>query len=260
MLGIADRLPDSSLGRPPEGLRERKKRQTRQALQASARRLVLERGFDNVGVAEIAEAANFSKRTFFNYFESKEAAVVDPPDGQLTLMLAALNATDPAEPLLSRVCAAHAVVSASDLDDFATRWRLIRSTPALYQRFNEVMAIIEAIVARWVRAQTDEPAPSVFPPAVAALGSTVLRLAIGSWDPDESQCRLTERIGEVHDSLARAFTGVATRRAEVPSETPELVDVDSTDALQVSPAPGVGRAARGPGAVTEVGGEPSPDL
>jgi AcrR family transcriptional regulator len=60
-----------------KGLRERKKRATRQAISDLATRLFIERGFDNVTVAEIAEAANVAKMTVFNYFPRKEDLFFD---------------------------------------------------------------------------------------------------------------------------------------------------------------------------------------
>ncbi|MFD0022826.1 TetR/AcrR family transcriptional regulator [Streptomyces sp. NPDC058382] len=59
-------------------LRERKKIQTHRRLLAEATRLFTERGFDQVSVAEIAEAADVSKMTVFNYFDSKEDLVFAP--------------------------------------------------------------------------------------------------------------------------------------------------------------------------------------
>ncbi|MCK9795662.1 TetR/AcrR family transcriptional regulator [Isoptericola sp. 4D.3] len=58
------------------GLRERKKRARADAIVEAAQRLVLARGLDAVTVEEIAEAAQISPRTFFNYFESKDDAVL----------------------------------------------------------------------------------------------------------------------------------------------------------------------------------------
>jgi AcrR family transcriptional regulator len=59
------------------GLRERKKLETRQLISETAVRLFNERGFEAVTVDEIAEAANVSKKTVFNYFPTKEDLVFD---------------------------------------------------------------------------------------------------------------------------------------------------------------------------------------
>ncbi|MEV8325944.1 TetR family transcriptional regulator [Kitasatospora sp. NPDC056731] len=58
------------------GLRERKKERTRETIAATAIRLFLDRGFDQVSITEIAEAAEVSRRTLFAYFPTKEDLVL----------------------------------------------------------------------------------------------------------------------------------------------------------------------------------------
>jgi len=60
----------------PIGLRERKVRETRHALERATVELVLESSLEQVTIEQIAERADVSPRTFFNYFGSKEDALL----------------------------------------------------------------------------------------------------------------------------------------------------------------------------------------
>ncbi len=70
-------MTDPSDDIPDPGLRARKKAQTRTAISDVATRLFVERGFDAVTVADVAEAAGVSIKTVFNYFGSKEELFLD---------------------------------------------------------------------------------------------------------------------------------------------------------------------------------------
>jgi hypothetical protein len=61
---------------PAPGLRERKRRQTRDRLTKVAMELFLARGFEATTLDDIAAAAEISRRSFFHYFASKEDVVL----------------------------------------------------------------------------------------------------------------------------------------------------------------------------------------
>ena len=61
----------------PEGLRARKKRARHQRILRAARDLFVAHGYERTTIDEIAEAANVSKATFFNYFSAKSTLLID---------------------------------------------------------------------------------------------------------------------------------------------------------------------------------------
>lgn len=85
------------------GLRERKKRRTRQALIDAAMRLYREEGYDAVTVAAIARQADVAPRTFFGYFESKEDVFLSRGDDRLALVIQAIRQRDRRQPILAAV-------------------------------------------------------------------------------------------------------------------------------------------------------------
>src|ERR1017187_2220120 len=81
-------------------LRERKKLATRRSLRRHALDLVAQRGFAHVTVEDIAEAADVSPRTFFNYFPSKEAALFGAYPERLAALREGVLHRAPGEPAL----------------------------------------------------------------------------------------------------------------------------------------------------------------
>lgn len=82
------------------GLRERKKTETRVAIQQAVLFLALGRGLDAVTADEIAAAANVSVRTFHNYFGSKEEALVAAWVSEFRVHVEALRDRPADEPIL----------------------------------------------------------------------------------------------------------------------------------------------------------------
>ncbi|GAA3205673.1 TetR/AcrR family transcriptional regulator [Nonomuraea helvata] len=80
-----------------EGLRERKKRETRQRIADIAMGLFMIKGFDNVTVAEIARTADVSVNTVFNYFGTKEDLFADRQDVAIDLAPQVLREREPGE-------------------------------------------------------------------------------------------------------------------------------------------------------------------
>ena len=75
----------------PIGRRERKKAATRKAISDVATMMFLERGFDNVSIREVADAADVSPTTVFAHFPQKEALVFDEDDEQRDRLVSAVR-------------------------------------------------------------------------------------------------------------------------------------------------------------------------
>lgn len=137
------------------GLRERKKQRTHSAISEAAIALFLERGFDDVPVAEVAEAAEVSKRTLFSYFPAKEDLVVhrfaDHEREPARVVRARPEGTSPLAALREDFLAklrAHDPFTGLD-DSPATRalYRMVLGTPALVVRMTQFRTTAERTLA-----------------------------------------------------------------------------------------------------------------
>ena len=87
----------------PTGRREASKQATSAALRAAAMRLFAEQGYDATTVADIAGAARVTHRTFYRYFDSKEALLSHEFGSWLTMLADAIRARPAAEPPVTAV-------------------------------------------------------------------------------------------------------------------------------------------------------------
>ena len=84
---------------PDEGLRERKRRLTRQRISDVATILFGARGFDNVKVSEVADIVGVSEKTVYNYFPTKESMVLDWADETVESLARVIRECPPSESL-----------------------------------------------------------------------------------------------------------------------------------------------------------------
>ena len=80
--------------------RERKKRQTRDALVEAALALFIAKGYEQTTVREITDAVDVSERTFFRYFANKEDLALSFAKDHTDALMRELAARPPAEPPL----------------------------------------------------------------------------------------------------------------------------------------------------------------
>jgi AcrR family transcriptional regulator len=172
---------------PPAGLRERKKYETYRTLAVAAVELIAERGLDAVTVEDIAAAADVSVRTFFNYFASKEDAVV----------LAYPDHRERAERAVERFLAQPAGLSTWDAlvavmreeitvvgenpREWLARITAIKKNPALFHRALTMNAEqVEPLTAAIARRTGCDPA-GMFPSLLLAVVGGAMNAAMMRW-------------------------------------------------------------------------------
>ncbi|MCM2411659.1 TetR/AcrR family transcriptional regulator [Streptomyces sp. RKAG290] len=192
-----------------EGLRERKKRQTRQHLSDVATGLFLERGFDAVTIAEIAEAADVSVNTVYNYFPAKEDLFLDRSRGIVDRLSRYVRGRDRGE------SAADAV-----LRELRIQVESVSPTVGLmegYERFMRVIEGADSLKARLWHVQQE---------ALAHLEATLQEVS-GTGPDERTPALVAGQLSWVHSTLM-AYIGremVAGRRAaEVSRDALVLLD------------------------------------
>ncbi|GAB3296097.1 TetR family transcriptional regulator [Epidermidibacterium keratini] len=111
------------------GLRDQKKLETRARLAQAAMTLVTERGYPHVTIADIADAAGVSRRTFSNYFSSKAECLIEINEAEAARVLPMILADTSDQPIGKRVASALADFSDSFWDDCARLYRLREEEP-----------------------------------------------------------------------------------------------------------------------------------
>lgn len=198
---------------PPASLRERKKLATRRLLRRAALNLVAERGLSNVTVEDIAEAAEVSPRTFFNYFPSKEAALFGGDADRAATLRDRISRESPGEPAmdaLRTVLAQDAGEMSGELRslggdpvDWLRRMKVARTDPQVRAAHAAQMARIEralgeGLATRLGADQETDPYPWV----LAAAAAGVFRACMAFWAGSGGTIELGRLIDQAFRELA----------------------------------------------------------
>ncbi|MFF3211678.1 TetR/AcrR family transcriptional regulator [Streptomyces sp. NPDC002886] len=142
------------------GRRERKKAQTRKALADAALRLFLERGYDKVGVRDVAEEADVSVTTLFKHFPSKEALVFDEDEDIEAALVSAVRDRAPGQSVLHSLREHFVETRATRrIDDPAViaHLTLVRETPELVEYWDRMWRRHEFALAAAIAAEAGAP-------------------------------------------------------------------------------------------------------
>jgi AcrR family transcriptional regulator len=199
---------------PGEGLRARKKRETRARISDTAMRLFLERGFDQVTVAEVAAAADVSEKTVFNYFATKEELVLDLDADREAAWVAAVTSIPGGTPLAG--LRAHVLLRTTSMPTGpAAAFRAVIAGSTLLQargarmRTRHEAAVTRALSGHLGTRRTD-PTPAIIAHQVLAIPPLASRMAqeelAGGAAPSLVVTRVRRLVNRAFDILERGLT------------------------------------------------------
>jgi AcrR family transcriptional regulator len=197
------------------GLRERKKLRTRRALGAAALELAVTHGLAEVTVEQIAEAADVSPRTFFNYFSSKEEAVVAADIERARDTGERLAARPADEPVLESVRAVmrEMVGDAPRSREWIAQVRLVRAEPSLVPQQLAAYAAAEAHLTAIIAERTGLGAHDLYPAVTAAAVMAAMRVATTRWLSAEGHDDLVDVVDRAIDLLVAGLERTPPSRA-----------------------------------------------
>jgi AcrR family transcriptional regulator len=207
-----------------EGLRERKKRLTRQLISDTATGMFLEQGFDEVRVTEIAAAAGVSEKTVYNYFPTKESLLLDREEAMAGSLQEALG---PGAPERSPIKAALEVLNA-DLEAMSGKWataggsvnglellrrftELVDRTPSLRAAQRDMMDRLVRVAAEAMAERAgvspDDPEPMIAADAILGLWRIQFQALRRHADSGEGPEEVIRRVSDEVQRAARLIDG-----------------------------------------------------
>ncbi|WP_433175538.1 TetR/AcrR family transcriptional regulator [Actinoallomurus sp. CA-150999] len=211
------------MGTDTLGLRELKKRRTRQEISNVATRMFIERGFDEVTIAEVAEAAGVAKMTVTNHFPRKEDLVLDLHEEIVAAPARAVAERAAGQSALAALhqnyfadLARHDAMIGFSGPEFA---RMITGSPALRARLRELQEQREDALAETLAAETGAAPDDIMPRAAAAqltavhrvLFQDVLRRTLAGEDDETIAAALGDAAQQAFGLLEPTLGGYAVR-------------------------------------------------
>ncbi|WP_225834769.1 TetR/AcrR family transcriptional regulator [Streptomyces sp. NK08204] len=208
-----------------EGLRERKKRETRQRISDIATGLFLERGFMAVTMADVAEAADVSVNTVYNYFPAKEDLFFDRSAGVTDRLARWVRGRDTGESAARAVLRelreeVEAVSPRLGLMEGYDRFmRVIDEAPPLRSRLwslqQEIHDSLEAVLREETGAADGEALPGLIAGQICWIHQTVFvtigREMLAGREPAEVSREILVLIDDIEDLLSEKVLGYAVR-------------------------------------------------
>ncbi|WP_067186880.1 TetR/AcrR family transcriptional regulator [Microtetraspora niveoalba] len=209
-----------------EGLRERKKRQTRQRISETAVGLFVERGFEQVTIAEVAAAAEVSVNTVYNYFEAKEDLVLPPEEASPRRLADIVRQRPPGESAAGAVLARlRAEIRARERTvglsaGFGRVLEMMLAAPTLTARLEDLgrrmTDALAVVLAEETGAAEDDPLPRAVAWHIGCLHSLVYaeigrRTAAGE-NPDTIAAAVLDLLDVVESLLGERVITYAVRK------------------------------------------------
>jgi AcrR family transcriptional regulator len=206
-----------------EGLRERKKRETREAITRAAWRLFARRGFDAVTVADIARAAKVSEKTVFNYFPAKEDLVFGEGMQRVAALIEAVSARPEGasivEPFRRWTMDHLDRVEHEPVDSITAIPRLVMGSDALRNRlfigWEQEAVLLGPVIAEQVGGSDSELVPMIVARTLAWTHRLIFRAAFTRLLEGEDQtvvaAELRVEAQRAYDLLEQGLAGYGAR-------------------------------------------------
>jgi len=207
------------------GLRERKRRDTRRALQRAILAESIERGYDRVTIEDVCRVADVSPRTFFNYFTSKEDAVLGPApsfpsEGVVERFVVDGFGADALRDLPELFLSMSDGLD--DVDILALRKKLIRQEPGLLGLRASSSRAFESLLADVVRRRMTREQPDAEPAwtertarLIAMVGFAAIRHGWLAWIDSGGARPLDQQLRESFEELELAVAPRAVGAASI---------------------------------------------